>query len=44
VITRGAGIFGGFDRTNNEVDDPDAPTVVVEGLAIFGGVSVKIRQ
>jgi hypothetical protein len=43
VITRGVGIFGGFDRTNNEVDDPDAPTVVVEGLAVFGGVSVKVR-
>lgn len=44
VTTRGAGIFGGFDRTNNEVDDPDAPSVIVEGLAVFGGVSVKIRQ
>lgn len=44
VATRGIGIFGGFDRPNNEVDDPDAPTIVVEGLAVFGGVSVKIRQ
>jgi hypothetical protein len=44
VTTRGIGIFGGFDRANNEVDDPDAPTVVIEGLAVFGGVSVKIRQ
>jgi Domain of unknown function (DUF1707)./Predicted membrane protein (DUF2154). len=44
VTTRGIGIFGGFDRANNEVDDPDAPTIVVEGLAVFGGVSVKIRQ
>lgn len=44
VTTRGAGIFGGFDRTNNEADDPDAPSVVIEGLAVFGGVSVKIRR
>jgi hypothetical protein len=43
VHVRGVGIFGGFDRTNNEVDDPDAPTIVVEGLALFGGVSVRIR-
>ena len=43
VMTRGVGIFGGFDRTDNEVDDPAAPTVVVEGLAVFGGVSVKVR-
>lgn len=40
---RGMGIFGGFDRTNNEVDDPDAPTIVVDGIAVFGGVSVRIR-
>jgi len=44
VLVRGMGIFGGFDRTSNEVDDPYAPTIVVEGLALFGGVSVKVRQ
>jgi hypothetical protein len=44
VFVRGLGIFGGFDRTSNEVDDPYAPTIVVEGLALFGGVSVRIRE
>jgi len=44
VQVRGVGIFGGFDRTSNEIDDPNAPTIVVEGLALFGGVSVRIRQ
>jgi hypothetical protein len=44
VQVRGMGIFGGFDRTNNEVDDPDAPTIVVEGIAVFGGVSVRIKD
>jgi hypothetical protein len=43
VRVRGMGIFGGFDRTDNEVDDPTAPTIVVEGLALFGGVSVRVR-
>ena len=43
VRVRGVGIFGGFDRTANEVDDPYAPTIVVEGLALFGGVSVRVR-
>ncbi len=43
VHVRGMGIFGGFDRTSNEVDDPYAPTIVVEGIALFGGVSVKVR-
>jgi hypothetical protein len=43
VRVRGIGLFGGFDRTANEVDDPYAPTIVVEGLALFGGVSVRVR-
>jgi hypothetical protein len=43
VHVRGIGIFGGFDRTSNEVEDPEAPTIVVEGLALFGGVSVRVR-
>jgi hypothetical protein len=43
VLVRGVGIFGGFDRTSNEVDDPEAPTITVEGLALFGGVSVRVR-
>ena len=41
---RGMGIFGGFDRSENQVDDPTAPTIVVEGIALFGGVSVRIRD
>ncbi len=41
---RGVGIFGGFDRTANEPEDTDAPTVVIDGLALFGGVSVKVRE
>jgi hypothetical protein len=44
VQTRGMGIFGGFDRADNEPDDPYAPTIVIEGIAVFGGVSVKIRD
>lgn len=43
VRVRGMGIFGGFDRTANEVDDPYAPTIDVEGIALFGGVSVRVR-
>jgi Domain of unknown function (DUF1707)./Predicted membrane protein (DUF2154). len=43
VMTRGMGIFGGFDRADHEPDDPEAPTIVVEGIAVFGGVSVKVK-
>jgi hypothetical protein len=44
VHVRGAGIFGGFERTDNEPDDPDAPTIEIEGLAFFGGVSIRVRD
>jgi len=44
VHVRGIGVFGGFDRTANEVEDPNAPTIFVEGLAMFGGVSVRVRS
>jgi hypothetical protein len=44
VQTRGMGVFGGFDRADNEPDDPYAPTITIEGIAVFGGVSVKVRD
>lgn len=45
VVTSGAGIFGGFEHVGRRGDaDPHAPTVKVEGVAIFGGVDVKIKR
>lgn len=44
VSTRGAGIFGGFDRVNCEAEDAQTPEIVVEGLAVFGGISVRIKN
>lgn len=40
VTLRGAGngVFGGFEVEEQEAQDPDAPVVVVHGLALFGGV------
>ena len=43
VRVRGLGVFGGFDRADNEPEDPEAPAVVIDGIALFGGVSVKVR-
>ncbi len=44
VVVSGAGIFGGFDGKNRKVsDDPRTPTIKVEGVAIFGGVDIKIK-
>jgi Domain of unknown function (DUF1707) len=36
-----AGIFGGTDVGNLGEPQPGAPTLVIKGMAIFGGVSVR---
>ena len=33
-------LAGGVDTRSPARDDPDAPTLVLEGLALFGGISV----
>jgi hypothetical protein len=38
VRNEGVGIFGGFGARGSDDPDPNAPTVVVKGLALFGGV------
>lgn len=37
-------VFGGAeDRTSNRMR-PDAPTIVLEGLVLFGGIGVRVRK
>jgi len=45
VETHGFGFMGGFEGVDQVgVDqDPDAPRLVIRGLAIMGGVEVKVR-
>jgi hypothetical protein len=38
VRNEGVGIFGGFGARGGASPDPNAPVVVVKGLALFGGV------
>jgi hypothetical protein len=38
VRNEGVGIFGGFAARGGDDPDPNAPVVVVKGLALFGGV------
>jgi hypothetical protein len=38
VRNEGVGIFGGFGARGSKDPDPNAPVVVVKGLALFGGV------
>jgi len=45
VESSGAGIFGGFDGKNHRgSSDPRTPTVKITGVAIFGGVEIKIKR
>ena len=46
VQTEGLGFLGGFDEYNQTVDsdDPSAPIIRIRGLALMGGVEVKMRH
>lgn len=44
VQVRGMGIMGGFTELSQRVDDPEAPTLRVQGYAIMGGVEVKVKK
>jgi hypothetical protein len=37
-------LFGGIDNRGPSNPDPSLPTVIVEGLVLFGGVSIKIKR
>jgi hypothetical protein len=41
VIDHTAGIFGGTEVKDLGPRDPSAPTLVIKGMTLFGGVSVK---
>jgi hypothetical protein len=44
VHVKGLGIMGGFDQRASGPGVPGSPTVVVKGLAFWGGVGVKRRK
>ncbi len=37
-------LFGGMDNRGPSNPDPGVPTVIVEGLVLFGGASIKIKR
>ena len=44
VVVRGAGVLGGYEDKTHRAPTPDGvkrPRLVIEGSAVFGGVSVK---
>ncbi len=46
VQTRGFGIMGGFEGLDQPSadPDPDAPIVIIKGIALMGGVEVVVRM
>ena len=43
VRVTGIGILGGFDHGASGTGTPDGPTIVINGLALMGGVEVRRR-
>jgi hypothetical protein len=37
-------IFGGMDNRGPSNPDPNVPTVVIDGLCLFGGAGIKIKK
>ncbi|MGC0419243.1 DUF1707 SHOCT-like domain-containing protein [Embleya sp. AB8] len=44
VRDHGIGIMGAFDVREQYTDDPHAPVVVIKGVAVMGGVSVRVKR
>jgi len=46
VESHGIGILGGFDHAGNDMPmaDPNAPVLRISGLALMGGVDIKVRR
>ena len=44
IDTNGTGILGGFDHVDHRAPDDDVPLVRIEGLALMGGVSVRVKE
>ncbi len=37
-------IFGGIDNSVNSATNPNTPTVIIEGFALFSGIDIKIKR
>ncbi len=43
VDANGIGLMGGFKSLSRRARDRDAPTIRIKGLAVMGGVNVKVK-
>jgi hypothetical protein len=44
TVSKAFCFFGGVDNRTASSSDPDAPTLVLEGLLLFGGARVKLKR
>jgi len=44
VEVNGVGLLGGFPHLSRRSDDHDAPLLRIRGLALMGGVNVKVKK
>ena len=44
VEASGTGFLGGFAGVSNQAKEPDAPLLHIQGLALMGGVDVKVKK
>jgi hypothetical protein len=44
TISKAVGIFGGVDNRGGTTLDPNAPLLVVEGVALFGGIDIRVKK
>ncbi len=44
VVSKTFCVFGGVDSSGPSMPRPGAPTIVVEGVAIFSGIDIKVKR
>jgi hypothetical protein len=44
TISKAICIFGGVDNRAGATSDPNAPVLVIEGAALFGGVDIRVKK
>jgi hypothetical protein len=44
TVSKALCVFGGIDNRAPSMDAPDAPTLVIEGLLLFGGVRISVKR
>jgi hypothetical protein len=44
TVSKAVCIFGGVDNRGPSTADRDAPTIVLQGLVLFGGADIKIKK